>query len=145
MDGLYSALSTALEGIRNQSFRFLLGGLILITIAFITLVGAESEADVPFYVLVGASVLLLLAGLYGRISAARGHRSTRTRNSDMPNDRSQLAQLLDEARRTLQYLETKAAIIPPSERTISLSRDLDQQRALVLQLETKLGDLPAEA
>ncbi|NJP46042.1 hypothetical protein [Actinacidiphila epipremni] len=145
MDGLYSALSAALEGIRNQSFRFLLGGLILLTVAFVTLAGAGPEADIPFYVLVGASVLLLLAGLYGRISPSGAPGPNRTRNPEMPNDRSELTRTLEEARRTLHFLEVKAAGIPASERTISLSRDLEQQRVLVGELETQLNDLPAEA
>lgn len=137
---LAQALREALQRLGDQTYLFLISGLIVLVISFVVLLTYQPVDQTPFYVLVGVSALLLAFGALYRL---RGH-TTRGVPPVQASDQSAEARLnrqLHEALNTLHHLENKAAGIPVTERTISLTRDLESQKELVDRLRQHLRDL----
>lgn len=140
MSELVQALREALRRLGDQTYLFLITGLIVLVISFVVLLTYRPVDQTPFYVLVGVSALLLALGALPRV---RRH-TTQGVRPVQASDQSAEARLnrqLREALITLHHLESKAAGIPVTERPISLTRDLESQKELVDRLQQQLRDL----
>jgi hypothetical protein len=136
---IYSALTEAVRRVQSTTLAFITSGLILLALAFIELTIMKATNSVPFYVFIGTSATLILVGTFTEVRAHKQHTQSRERQP-VKNDKERLEAILAEAQVTLRHLESKAAGIPPTERTISLTRDLESQRILVENLKTQLND-----
>jgi len=137
MIGLFKALNSAVRHIKNATLAFIIAGVILFTVSFIALLAYNTTNLVPFYVFLGISALLIIVGLRTEIT----HRSYRTRleGPGMPSDKERLTNVLQEAEKTLRHLETRAALFPETERPVTLSRDLEAQKSLIVELKHRLA------
>jgi uncharacterized membrane protein YbhN (UPF0104 family) len=135
---IYSALTAAVRRVQSTTLAFITSGLILLALAFIDLTVSNSKNAVPFYVFISISAALILVGVFTEIQS---HEKAQRKKEQLPvkNDRHRLEGILEEAEVTLRYLESKAAGIPVTERTVSLMRDLERQRELVEELRSKLN------
>ena len=135
---IYSALTAAVRRVQSTTLAFITSGLILLAVAFIDLTVSKSQNTVPFYVFISISAILILVGVFTEF---RTHGQPQRRREQQPvkSDRQRLEAILEEAEVTLRHLESKAAGIPVTERTVSLSRDLESQRVLVEDLKSRLN------
>lgn len=137
---MYSALTEAVKRVRSTTLAFITSGLILLAIAFLELTISKTTNSVPFYVFIATSATLILVGLFVEVRAHTHHKHTQGQQL-MKTDKERLEAILAEAQVTLRHLESKAAGIPATERSISLSRDLETQRILVEDLRSQLSDI----
>lgn len=133
---LYAALVEAIRGIKSTPLAFVASGLVLFVISFIVLLSFDARDSTPFYVLLGVSGALIVAGLLFSTVARR--RSPTGGKKDVDSTKG-LKRILQEAEITLRHLEAKAAAIPVTERSITLTRDLETQRDLVDGLRDQLA------